>query len=162
MNVQEDCFGKDIETVECDGGECPMEGIVTKQYEYSDRIVYFSLIIVCTLCVIFAILFAHSKNRKRRAPSFITTDDGMLTILIIIILHEFSVELFLFSFTIFNFLVFPFYFLLNVCVFPLKTLTSNNSFIWNRNTAEELWKSWENVSVSASNGSTQEILQLWI
>lgn len=78
MNSQDDCADKHIETEECDDGECNAALGVGSPSEYSDRIVYFSLIIVCTLCVIFAILFAHSKSRKRRVPSYVTTDDGKL------------------------------------------------------------------------------------
>jgi hypothetical protein len=92
MNIQEDCPGKDIETVDCEGGECQIGdvGVGAQPSDYSDRIVYFSLIIVCTLCVIFAVLFAHSKSRKRRVPSFITTDDGKLTVIFVfMILHGF-------------------------------------------------------------------------
>lgn len=85
MNVQEDCMGKDIETVVCDDGECNSEVGLTTSGEYSDRIVYFSLIIVCTLCVIFAILFAHAKNRKRRVPSFATDDGKSIAICLVLV-----------------------------------------------------------------------------
>lgn len=74
VNVQDDCYGKDIETSECKDGDCEQKVPVVPVS--GDRIVYYSLIFVSLLCVVLAILFAQSKKRKRRVPSFISTDGG--------------------------------------------------------------------------------------
>ena len=67
----EDCQGKEVETAECKDGSCE-----EKAAESSDRIIYFSLIIVSVLCVILAALFAHSKRKKPEIPDYIVTDNG--------------------------------------------------------------------------------------
>ena len=71
VSVQDDCFGKDVETSECKDGDCEhkIPAIVPVN---NDKIVYYSLIIVSALCVVLAVLFAKSKNYKRRVPSFIS------------------------------------------------------------------------------------------
>lgn len=67
----DDCHGKEVETAECKDGSCE-----EKIAENSDRIIYFSLIIVSVLCVILAALFAHSKRKKPEIPDYIVTDNG--------------------------------------------------------------------------------------
>lgn len=72
----DECQGKDLETVECNDGSCELKHHSQSAQERSDRIVYFSLIIVSILCVILAVLFAHSKRKKPEIPDYIVTDDG--------------------------------------------------------------------------------------
>lgn len=68
----EDCQGKEVESAECKDGSCE-EKVVESS---SDRIIYFSLIVVSVLCVVLAALFAHSKRKKREIPDYIVTDNG--------------------------------------------------------------------------------------
>lgn len=67
----EDCQGKETEAAECHDGSCE-----EKASEGSDRIIYFSLIIVSVLCVVLAALFAHSRRKKPEIPDYIVTDNG--------------------------------------------------------------------------------------
>lgn len=67
----EDCQGKEVETADCRDGSCE-----EKVAENSDRIIYFSLIIVSVLCVVLAALFAHSRRKKPEIPDYIVTDNG--------------------------------------------------------------------------------------
>jgi hypothetical protein len=67
----DDCQGKEVETAECKDGSCQ-----EKIAENSDRIIYFSLIVVSVLCVILAALFAHSKRKKPEIPDYIVADNG--------------------------------------------------------------------------------------
>lgn len=67
----DDCQGKEVETAECHDGNCQ-----EKVPESTDRIIYFSLIIVSVLCVVLAALFAHSKRKKPDIPDYIVTDNG--------------------------------------------------------------------------------------
>lgn len=72
-------MGNNVETADCRDGQCNIisDNIKNSKGLGSDRIVYFSLIIVSVLCVIFAALYAHTKGRKRRTPAaYITEDDG--------------------------------------------------------------------------------------
>jgi len=71
--LENDCSDNLVEKLDCRDGLCqerPASG------EGSDRIVYFSLIIVSVLCVILAALFAHSKRKKPEIPDYIVTDNG--------------------------------------------------------------------------------------
>lgn len=67
----EDCHGKEVDTAECKDGSCE-----EKIAESSDKIIYFSLIVVSLLCVILAGLFAHAKRKKPEIPDYIVTDNG--------------------------------------------------------------------------------------
>ncbi|CRL02294.1 CLUMA_CG015370, isoform A [Clunio marinus] len=72
----DDCQGKEVETAECRDGSCE-EKINS---DNSDRVIYFSLIIVSVLCVVLAALFAHSKRKKPEIPDYIVTDNEILEI----------------------------------------------------------------------------------
>lgn len=67
----DDCHGKEVETAECKDGSCE-----EKIAESSDKIIYFSLIVVSLLCVVLAALFAHAKRKKPEIPDYIVTDNG--------------------------------------------------------------------------------------
>lgn len=67
----EDCQGKEVETAECRDGSCE-----EKVAESSDRIIYYSLIVVSVMCVVLAALFAHSRRKKPEIPDYIVTDNG--------------------------------------------------------------------------------------
>ncbi|KAG5681635.1 hypothetical protein PVAND_011051 [Polypedilum vanderplanki] len=67
----DDCQGKEVETIECQDGNCQQKQIQPR----SDRIVFSSLIILSVLCVVLAALFAHSRRKKPEIPDYIVTDD---------------------------------------------------------------------------------------
>lgn len=71
--AQDECHGKEVESIECKDGLC--EEKIPDQSS-SDRIVYYSLIIVSVLCVVMAALFAHSRRQKHEIPDYIVTDNG--------------------------------------------------------------------------------------
>ncbi len=73
----DDCQGKEVETLACSDGKCELRPPPPPvSSERSDRIVYISLIIVSILCIVLAILFAHSKRKKPEIPDYIVTDNG--------------------------------------------------------------------------------------
>lgn len=77
VNVQDDC--SDVGTSECRDGDCQQKEIVAVVQptpRSTDKYVYGSLIFLSILCIVLAILFAKSNKRKRRVPSFISTDAG--------------------------------------------------------------------------------------
>lgn len=75
---QNDCQGKEMETLDCNDGNCELiaPSSPASSQERSDRIVYISLIIVSILCIVLAALFAHSKRKKPEIPDYIVTDNG--------------------------------------------------------------------------------------
>jgi hypothetical protein len=73
----DDCQGKEVETIECQDGNCLQTPIEPR----SDRIVFSSLIVLSVLCVVLAALFAHSRRKKPEIPDYIVTDDGELILI---------------------------------------------------------------------------------